>query len=107
MRVADIRRPAGQDFYISVLTELNASKLNFMLGGGFAMYHYTGIERDTKDLDIFCKPSEYSKILKLMAEKGYQTELTDVRWLVKIFEGEHYIDVIFDRVNNICRVDDT
>jgi len=96
-----------QFFYKDVLKELNAHGFKFMLGGGFAMYHYTGIERDTKDLDIFCKPSEYPKILKLMSDIGYATELTDVRWLVKISKDEHYIDVIFDTVNNICRVDDS
>jgi predicted nucleotidyltransferase len=97
----------AQDFYVSVLKDLQAEQMNFMLGGGFAMYHYTGIERDLKDLDIFCKPSEYPKILKILSEKGYQTELTDVRWLAKIFNGIHYIDLIFDTVNNICTVDDS
>lgn len=97
----------AQDFYISVLKDLQAEHMSFMLGGGFAMYHYTGIERDLKDLDIFCKPSEYPKILKALSEKGYQTELTDVRWLAKIFNGVHYIDLIFDTVNNICTVDDS
>lgn len=97
----------AKDFYVGVLQILREKEINFMLGGGFAMYHYTGIERDTKDLDIFCKPSEYPKILKLMAEKGYETELTDVRWLVKVFKNGQYIDIIFDTVNNICTVDDT
>ena len=94
-------------FYTEVLNILNEHGLNYMLGGGFAMYHYTGIDRDAKDLDIFCKAAEYPKILKLMADKGFQTELTDIRWLAKIFNGVHYIDIIFDTVNNICKVDQT
>lgn len=94
-------------FYTEVLKILQQHGLNFMLGGGFAMYHYTGIERDTKDLDIFCKASEYPKMLKLLADKGFQTELTDVRWLAKIFRDGNYIDIIFDTVNNICKVDDS
>jgi len=97
----------AKEFYTQVLNILNEHELNFMLGGGFAMYHYTGIDRDTKDLDIFCRAAEYPKILKLMADKGFQTELTDVRWLAKIFNGVHYIDIIFDTVNNICKVDQT
>ncbi|MEJ5964037.1 nucleotidyltransferase [Pedobacter immunditicola] len=94
-------------FYTEVLKVLQQNGLNFMLGGGFAMYHYTGIERDIKDLDIFCKASEYPKMLKLLAEKGFQTELTDVRWLAKIIKDGNYIDIIFDTVNNICKVDDS
>jgi hypothetical protein len=78
-----------------------------MLGGAFAMFHYTGIYRDTKDLDVFCKASEYPKILKFFAERGYRTENYDVRWLAKVHKGEYFIDIIFDTVNNICRVDDT
>ena len=94
-------------FYTEVLKILQQNGLNFMLGGGFAMYHYTGIERDIKDLDIFCKASAYPKMLKLLAGKGFQTELTDVRWLAKIIRDGNYIDIIFDTVNNICKVDDT
>ncbi|UYQ95634.1 nucleotidyltransferase [Chitinophaga horti] len=107
MKVAKGIRPQAKDFYVAVLQELHEGKLNFMLGGGFALYHYTGIERDTKDLDIFCKPSEYPKILKHLHDKGFQTEQTDVRWLAKIYQDDHYIDVIFDTVNNICTVDDS
>jgi hypothetical protein len=94
-------------FYNESIALLNKSGVPFMLGGGFAFFHYTGIYRDTKDLDIFCKPSDYPKILKLFADHGYRTELTDVRWLAKILKDEFFIDIIFDTVNNICRVDDT
>lgn len=86
---------------------LNTSGANYMLGGAFAMFNYTGIFRDTKDLDIFCKPSEYTRILKHFAESGYDTELTDARWLAKVYKGDFFIDIIFDTVNNICTVDDS
>ncbi|TJZ51419.1 hypothetical protein FAZ15_20080 [Sphingobacterium olei] len=94
-------------FYKEALRLLHDSSCHFMLGGAFAMFHYTGIFRNTKDLDIFCKSSEYPKILKFFADNGYETELTDVRWLAKIYKGEYFIDIIFDTVNNICTVDDS
>lgn len=94
-------------FYKEALELLHSSGANFMLGGGFAMFQYTGIYRETKDLDIFCKSTEYPKILKHFAENGFETQLTDVRWLAKVFKGNCYIDIIFDTVNNICTVDDT
>lgn len=97
----------AQNFYKEALTLLNESGAKYMLGGGFAMFQYTGIYRHTKDLDIFCKSSEYPKIMKYFSDHGYQTELTDVRWLAKIYKGNHFIDIIFDTVNNICTVDDT
>jgi hypothetical protein len=94
-------------FFKEALKLLNDSGSPYMLGGAFAMFHYTGIFRNTKDLDIFCKSSEYPKILKHFALNGYRTELTDARWLAKVFKGEYFIDIIFDTVNNICTVDDS
>lgn len=103
----DQQRAESQAFYHDALQLLHESDCQFMLGGAFAMFHYTGIFRDTKDLDIFCKSSEYPKILKHFTERGYHTELTDARWLAKVFYGEYFIDIIFDTVNNICTVDDS
>lgn len=99
-------RVEAQEFYKSSLELLNENKVPYLLGGGFALYQYTGIVRDTKDMDIFCKPAEYPKILKLFAEYGYETQVYDVRWLAKVHRNNHYIDVIFNTVNNICTVDD-
>ncbi len=100
-------RQKAYAFYKEALDILKETGVHFMLGGAFAMFKYTGIYRDTKDLDVFCKPSEYTGILKHFAAKGYRIELTDVRWLAKVFKGEYFIDIIFDTVNNICTVDDT
>jgi hypothetical protein len=101
------QRKEAHTFYKEALDLLNECGAPFMLGGAFAMFHYTGIYRDTKDLDIFCKPSDYPKILKFFADKGYETDLYDVRWLCKVYKGDYFIDIIFDTVNNICRVDDS
>lgn len=107
MIVTEEQRREAKAFYKEALELLHEAGAPFMLGGAFAMFHYTGIYRDTKDLDVFCKASDYPKILKYFAAKGYRTELYDVRWLAKVYKGEYFIDVIFDTVNNICRVDDT
>jgi hypothetical protein len=107
MIVTEEQKKESQAFYKEALELLHETGTNFMLGGAFAMFEYTGIYRDTKDLDVFCKSSEFPTILKYFGEKGYRTELTDVRWLAKVFKGEYFIDIIFDTTNNICRVDDT
>jgi hypothetical protein len=107
MIVTETQKRESRAFYKEALALLQETGTHFMLGGAFAMFHYTGIYRDTKDLDVFCKSSEYPAILKHFAEKGYRTELTDVRWLAKVFKNDYFIDIIFDTVNNICRVDDT
>ena len=107
MVVTEERKKEAHSFYREALLLLKESGAEFMLGGAFATFHYTGVYRDTKDLDVFCRSSEYPKILKHFAIKGYHTELTDVRWLAKVFKGDFFMDVIFDSVNHICTVDDS
>ncbi len=97
----------AQIFYHELLQLLQESRHHYMVGGGFAFFHYTGIVRFTKDLDIFCKPSEYSAILQFFNSRGYTTELTDARWLAKVFSGSRFMDIIFDSPNGICAVDDS
>ncbi|MGN6165119.1 MAG: nucleotidyltransferase [Flavisolibacter sp.] len=107
MIVTEEQKREAHSFYKEALELLKESGNPFLLGGAFAMFHHTGIYRDTKDLDIFCKPSDYPSILKFFADKGYRTDLYDVRWLAKVYKDDYFIDIIFDTVNNICRVDDS
>src|SRR5262249_16056557 len=48
-----------------------------------------------KDLDIFCKPSDYTSILQHFKRLGYAVEIEDERWIAKVFRGEHFFDLIF------------
>jgi len=105
--VTEEQKLEANAFYKEAIDVLNESGAEFMLGGAFAILHYTGIYRDTKDLDVFCKASAFPKFLKTFAGKGYRTELFDARWLAKVFKGEYFIDIIFDSPNNIARVDDS
>lgn len=98
---------AAKAVYCDALTLLREHAVSFMVGGGYAVSHYTGIPRVTKDLDIFCLSEEYPRILKCFQSNGYEIEMTDTRWLAKVFKEGHYIDVIFDTVNGICRVDES
>jgi hypothetical protein len=107
MIVTEEQKKEAHAFYREALEGLNETGVQYMLGGAFALFHHTGIYRDTKDLDVFCRSGDYPKILKYFSARGYHTELTDVRWLAKIYKGEYFIDVIFDTVNNICTVDDS
>lgn len=107
MALDDAQIELAEQYYREALTLLNQNNIQYLVGGGLAFREYTGIIRDLKDMDLFCKAGEYPKILKLFSENGYQTELTDVRWLAKLFRDDMYIDLIFNTVNNICVVDDS
>ncbi len=97
----------AQEFYKYALEKLNNAGFSYMIGGAFALFKHTGIYRDTKDLDIFCKAGDYIKMLKLFAEDGFRTEITDARWIAKAFKEEYFIDFIFNTPNSVCAVDDT
>jgi hypothetical protein len=106
MITTDEQKEESMAFYREALELLNSSGADYMLGGAFATFKYTGIYRDTKDLDVFCKSADYPKILKHFEQQGYKVSVHDARWIAKVFKGEYFIDLIFDSVNNICTVDD-
>src|SRR3954447_10270967 len=45
----------ASEFYKKVLESLQTSNIEFLVGGAFAFVRYTGIDRDTKDLDLFVR----------------------------------------------------
>jgi hypothetical protein len=96
----------AEAFYAKALHELAKLKLPFLLAGTYALSAYTGIARATKDLDILCKPSDYPRILNHFRSLGYAIEVEDERWLGKVFQGEHFFDVIFASWHGIVPVTD-
>lgn len=94
-------------FYRRALLALQASQVPFLVGGAYALAHYTGIDRDTKDFDIFVHPRICASTLELLRATGYHTELTFPHWLGKVLCGEGCIDVIFSSGNGIAQVDET
>ncbi len=95
-----------RNFYCQALKLLNASQVPFLIGGAFAFERYTGIARPTKDLDLFVRPDDCPRILEVLAQAGYQTEMAVPHWLGKAFSGENFVDVIFRNANGHGDVDD-
>ena len=93
-------------FYAEVLKILKDEKFTFMVAGGFAVNAYTGLNRATKDIDIFCKAGDYPKILNRFTALGYKTQVLDERWIAKIFKGKFYVDLIFGSSNLVAPVTD-
>lgn len=87
--------PEAEAFYIEGLRLLVESGIPFLLSGTYAVTAYTGIVRPTKDLDIFCKASDYPRILSYFHERGYEIGVEDERWLARVIQGRFFFDVIF------------
>ena len=93
-------------FYLRSIRRVKESGIPFLVGGAYALGRYTGIERHTKDLDLFVKPDDAPKVLSLFAEDGRHTDMTFPHWLGKVYDGDAFIDVIFGSGNGLQRVDD-
>ena len=93
-------------FYLAALHSLRRSGIDFLVGGAYALERYTGISRDTKDLDVFVRPEDCERVLAAFAESGFDTELTFPHWLGKARAGSEMVDVIFSSGNGCARVDD-
>jgi hypothetical protein len=99
-------RGTREDFFLDVLQRLSRSNIPFLVGGAFAMARYLGVERDTKDLDVFVRPEDVHSVLELFGRLGFHTEFTFPHWLGKIQQGDSLVDVIFSSGNGVARVDD-
>jgi hypothetical protein len=95
-----------QAFYIDCLTLLREAEIPFLLGGGYAVKALTGIERASKDLDIFCKAGDYPRILAHFQHDDYRIEVEDERWIAKIRRDAWYADVIFSSTSGAAPVSD-
>jgi hypothetical protein len=93
-------------FYRDAMEVLNRANVPFLVGGAFAFIHQAGIDKSTKDLDIFARPSDVQRLLESCAAAGYDTELVFSHWLAKIRSPEGFIDVIFNSGNGVAKVDD-
>jgi hypothetical protein len=87
--------PEAEDFYVEGLRLLAKSDIPFLLCGTYAVTAYTGLVRPTKDLDIFCKASDYPRILSFFRDEGYDISVEDERWLAKVHRDRYFFDVIY------------
>ncbi|NYZ14676.1 hypothetical protein HL658_19175 [Azospirillum sp. RWY-5-1] len=98
--------PEAESFYADALTLLRESGVPFLVGGTYAVCAYTGISRPTKDIDVFCKAGDFPRLLAWFQDRGYATAIEDERWIGKVFQGDHFFDVIFNSAAAINPVTD-
>jgi hypothetical protein len=85
---------------------LQAEGVPFLVGGAYCYACYTGIYRDTKDLDLFPRKVDAVRALEVLERDGWRTERTDEVWIYKAFKGEYFVDFIFSSGNGVAVVDD-
>jgi hypothetical protein len=96
----------SREFYREAMEFLSRANIPFLVGGAFAFVHQAGIDRSTKDLDIFVRPSDVQRLLTASADAGYEADLVFSHWLAKIRSPRGFVDVIFSSGNGVAVVDD-
>src|SRR5690348_6131429 len=97
---------AEGSFYRRVLQALESAGVPVLVGGAYAFAVYTGIERRTKDFDLFLRADDFERAAHALDALGYPTELAFPHWLGKVHGGSWFVDLIFDSGNGVARVDD-
>ena len=98
--------PETRRVYVDALSALRQGGVEFLIGGAHALAPYTGVVRDTKDLDVFLRKEDCEPALAVLGEAGFATELTFPHWLGKAYAGDRFIDLIFGSGNGVAIVDD-
>ena len=97
----------SREFYVHSMELMDDGGLPFLVGGAYAFAKYTGVERHTKDFDVFICRDDFPKAEAIFRKAGYKTELTFPHWLGKAFRGEDFVDLIFSAGNGVAAVDRT
>lgn len=94
------------ELYRRTIRLLRDAGVPFLVGGAYAFRAYTGIERHTKDLDLFVRRADIPRALEALEEAGYEAEVTYPHWLAKARQGEDFVDLIFRSGNGVSEVND-
>ncbi|WP_224249715.1 nucleotidyltransferase [Hyalangium gracile] len=98
--------PADLAARIRALQLLREAGVPFVVGGAYAYTHYTGLQRETKDLDLFLRKADADRAIDVFEANGWRTERNTHGWLHKAFWDDSLVDFIFSAGNGIAQVDD-
>jgi hypothetical protein len=99
--------PEEGRIYGEALDALDRADLSYMLGGALALNTYTGIWRDTKDLDVFVPEMRVTRVLEALQRAGFATELAEPHWLAKAQKEGIFVDVIHANDSGAVAVDES
>jgi hypothetical protein len=97
---------AERQVYRRALDALNRAAVPYVISGLYALYEYTGIYRQTKDLDLFVEPRQVVDAMRVLKADGFRAHLEQSHWLAKAMWGDKQIDVIFGTGNGLYFIDD-
>lgn len=97
---------AERSVYKLGLGVLNEAGIPYVLSGLYAIYEYTGIYRQTRDLDLLLEPQHMVAAARVLGDVGFHTRLREAHWLAKAIKDEAVIDLIFGMGNGLHLIDE-
>jgi len=101
--MSDVFESSDRDAYMSALSALNDGGVPYMLGGAFAVYHYSGWLRHTHDMDVYLTPDQVDDAVRVVRAAGF-TDLGeqaegDNAWIYHAGKGPIIVDLIWRFAN--------
>lgn len=95
--------------YQPAISLLRSTGRPFMLAGAFSLASYTGLWRNTKDLDFYVLPEDREVVVQALTKAGftdYYDKLPYVRhWIYRAWKHDCIVDVIWAMANQRAQVD--
>lgn len=100
------------DHEISVFQEglraLNESGISYVVGGAFALHHYTSIWRNTHDLDVYIQQRYAKAVIDVLIRTGFEDRgemaIGDRDWIFHAAKDDILLDVIWQAPNRLMPV---
>ena len=97
--------PTEREVFARAIRALNQAGVPYVVSGLYALHHYTGIYRKTKDLDLLFSPGHVVEAARVLKAAGFRTRLEGAHWLGKVFLDEVMIDLVFGMANGLHLID--
>jgi hypothetical protein len=91
--------------YQLALRTLNEAGIRYVVSGLYAVYEYTGIYRQTKDLDVLLEPTYVLPAARALRDAGFHVHLEQAHWISKAIRDEAVIDLIYAMGNGLSFID--
>lgn len=96
--------------YRAVIDEARARGIDFALGGAFAVATYTGSWRNTKDLDLYVRPEDREKLIRVLTDAGlsdyFEEKPYDRWWIYRGCKNGTIVDIIWAMANHRQQIDE-
>lgn len=91
--------------YQRALRALNRAGVPYTVSGLYAVFEYTGIYRQTKDLDLFFRPEDVVAAARVLRDDGFHVHIEQAHWLAKAWYDDKLVDLIYGMGNGLAFID--